>query len=60
MQAVCRLFDIEQGVGSNPFMLLKMIYLLAITKTLDPNKAPGCDNISIKIIKICSQSFILP
>ena len=29
-------------------------------KTLDPNKAHGCDNISIKMIKICSQSLILP
>ena len=36
-------------------MLLKMII-----KTLDPNKAHGCDNISIKMIKICIQSLILP
>ena len=34
--------------------------ILAIIKTLDPNKAHGCDNISIKMIKICSQSLILP
>ena len=34
--------------------------ILAITKTLDPNKAHGCDNISIKMIKIDSQSIILP
>ena len=34
--------------------------ILAITKTLDPNKAHGCDNISIKMIKICSQSLTLP
>ena len=34
--------------------------ILAIVKTLDPNKAHGCDNISIKMIKICSQSFVLP
>ena len=33
--------------------------VLAIIKTLDPNKAHGCDNISIKIIKICSQSLTL-
>ena len=32
--------------------------ILAIIKSLDPNKA--CDNISIKMIKICSQSLILP
>ena len=32
----------------------------AIIKTVDPNKAHGCDNISIKILKICGQSFILP
>ena len=34
--------------------------ILAIIKTLDPNKARGCDNISIKMIKICSQSLTLP
>ena len=34
--------------------------ILAIIKTFDPNKAHGCTNISIKIIKICSQSLILP
>ena len=32
--------------------------ILVIIKT-DPNKAHGCDNISIKMIKICSQSLIL-
>ena len=26
----------------------------------DPNKAHGCDNVSIKMIKICSQSLTLP
>ena len=34
--------------------------ILAIIKTLDPNKAHGCDNIPIKMIKICSLSLILP
>ena len=34
--------------------------IFAIIKTLDPNKAHGCDNISIKMIKICSQSLTLP
>ena len=34
--------------------------MLAIIKSLDPNKAHGCDNIPIKMIKICSQSLILP
>ena len=33
--------------------------ILAIIKTLDPNKAHGCDNISIKMIKTCFQSLIL-
>ena len=33
--------------------------ILAIIKTLDPNKAHGCDNIFIKMIQICSQSLIL-
>ena len=34
--------------------------ILTIIKTLDPNKAHGCHNISIKMIKICGQSLILP
>ena len=34
--------------------------ILAIIKTLDPNKAHGCDNISIRTIKICSRSHTLP
>ena len=34
--------------------------ILAIAITSDPNKAHGCDNIAIKMIKICSQSLILP
>ena len=34
--------------------------ILAIIKTLDPNKAHGCDNTSIKMMKIWSQSLILP
>ena len=34
--------------------------ILAIIKTLDSNKAHGCNNISIKMIKICSQLLILP
>ena len=34
--------------------------ILAAIKSLDPNKAYGCDNRSIKIIKIFSQSLTLP
>ena len=34
--------------------------MLAIIKTLDSDKAHGCDNISIKMKKFCSQSLILP
>ena len=34
--------------------------ILAIIKTLDPNIAHGYDNISIRMIKICSQSLTLP
>ena len=33
--------------------------ILAIIKALDPNKAHGYNNISIKMIKICSQSLNL-
>ena len=59
INAVHRLFHIEHGPGSNPFMLLKN-GILVIIKTLDGSKAHGCDNISIKMTKICSQSLILP
>ena len=34
--------------------------ILAIRKTLDPNKSHGFDNISIKMIKTCRRSLILP
>ena len=34
--------------------------ILAIFKTLDPSKVHGCDNLSMKMMKICSQSLILP
>ena len=34
--------------------------ILAIIKTLYANKAHGCNNISINMIKICSQPLILP
>ena len=34
--------------------------ILAITKTLYPNKAHGCNNITIKVIKICRLSLVLP
>ena len=36
------------------------INILVIIKILDPNKAHGCDNISIKMINICAQSLVLP
>ena len=58
MQAVYCLFNIEEAAGLNPFTLLKMIYL-AMIKSLDPHKAHGCDNITIKIIKIHTHSLIL-
>ena len=35
-------------------------YILAIIKTLDPNKPLGWDNISIKMIKMCGESLGLP
>ena len=34
--------------------------ILAIIKSLDPNKFHGWDNISIKTIKICGGSLALP
>ena len=33
--------------------------LLGIIKTLDPNKAHGCNDISVKMIKICSWPITL-
>ena len=34
--------------------------ILLIIKSLDPTKAHGCDNLSIKMIKICSESVTIP
>ena len=33
--------------------------MLSIIKSLDSSKSPGCDNISIKMIKICSESVTI-
>lgn len=34
--------------------------ILLIIKSLDPTKAHGCANLSIKMIKICSESATIP
>ena len=34
--------------------------ILLIIKSLDPTKAHGYDNLSIKMIKICSESVTIP
>ena len=34
--------------------------ILKIIKDLDPNKALGCDNISVKMIQLCGDSIVLP
>ena len=34
--------------------------ILSIIKSLDSSKPHGCDNISIKMIKICSESVTIP
>ena len=34
--------------------------ILAIIKSLDPNKSHGWDNISIKMMKMCGESLALP
>ena len=34
--------------------------ILSIINSLDSNKAHGCDNISIKMIKICNESVTIP
>ena len=34
--------------------------ILLIIKSLDPTKAHGCDNSSVRMIKICNESIIIP
>ena len=34
--------------------------MLSITKSLDPTKAHGCDNVSIKMILICNKVITIP
>ena len=34
--------------------------MLSIIKLLDSSKSNGCDDISIKVIKICSESVTIP
>ena len=34
--------------------------MLSIIKSLDSSKSNGCDDISIKVIKICSESVTIP
>ena len=59
MQAVYLFFSCRTSSRINSFHVNEND-ILAIIKTLDPNKAHGCNNISIKMIKTCSQSLILP
>ena len=59
MQAVYLFFSCRTSSRINSFHVDEND-ILAIIKTLDPNKAHGCNNISIKMIKACSQSLILP
>ena len=58
MQAVYCFFSYRTGSRIKSFHVTEN-NILARTKILDSNKAHGFDNISIRIIKICSQSFIL-
>ena len=58
MQAVYCLFSYRTGSRIKSFYVTEN-NILARTKILDSKKAHGRDNISIRIIKICSQSFIL-
>ena len=34
--------------------------ILLIIKSLDPTKAHGCDNSSVRMINICNESIIIP
>ena len=59
MQAVYHFFSYRTGSRIKSFHVSEKD-TLAIIKTLDPNRAHGCDNISINMINICSRSLILP
>ena len=59
MQAVYRFFSYRTGSKIKSFYVSEKD-TLAIIKPLDPNRAHGCDNISINMINICSRSLILP
>ena len=52
-------FSYNTGSRIKSFHVTEMD-ILAITKTLYPNKAHGCNNITIKVIKICRLSLVLP
>ena len=34
--------------------------ILGATRNLNPNKAHGCNDISIRMLKICDDSIVLP
>ena len=34
--------------------------ILLVIKNLNPNKAPGWDNVSIRMIHLCGKSFVKP
>ena len=34
--------------------------MLLIIKSLDPTNVHGCDNLSVRIIKICNESITIP
>ena len=39
---------------------MAMIYLLKVIKDLNPNKAYGWDEISIRMIKLCGNILVTP
>ena len=61
--SICTLIDNTSCLPSFSYRTgsrIKSFHVTAIIIALDPNKAHGCDNISIKMIKNCSQSLTLP
>ena len=52
-------FSYRTNSRINSFHATEMDKLLII-KSLDPTKAHGCDNLSVRMIKICNESITIP
>ena len=45
---------IPEDIGVSPWKILELI------RSLDSNKAHGCDDVSILMLKICDEAIVLP